>query len=198
VPEDRLRRYLEDRESLPPHIARPVEPDIELVEGVSVETDLGAFRVYETPGHAPSEICLYQPQQRLLISGDHLLGRISLYFDYGWTPDPVGEFLSSLETVEQMDVRLCVSGHGRPFTDIPGHIAGNRKLIAQRLAGARNGLQAGPLTAVEVVPAIFGAPLRPETASWWLTETLCYLTHLQRLGEVVHEPDGTSERWRLV
>ena len=47
----------------------------------------------ETPGHAPSHVCLYQPERRLLISGDHLLGRVSLYFDAGYTPDPVGEFL---------------------------------------------------------------------------------------------------------
>ena len=35
----------------------------------------------------------FQRERRLLISGDHLLGRVSLYFDYGYTPDPVGEFL---------------------------------------------------------------------------------------------------------
>jgi len=45
-------------------------------------------------------VCLFQPERRLLISGDHLLGRISLYYDYGYTPDPVGEFLHSLDGVE--------------------------------------------------------------------------------------------------
>ena len=44
--------------------------------------------------------CLFQRERRLLISGDHLLGRVSLYFDYGYTPDPVGEFLGSLDTVD--------------------------------------------------------------------------------------------------
>ena len=68
-----------------------------------------------------------------MISGDHLLGRISLYFDYGWTPDPVGEFLGSLDVVERLDARLCLSGHGKPFVDVPGHIEGNRKLVAERL-----------------------------------------------------------------
>ena len=66
----------------------------------TVDTDLGAWQVVETPGHAPSHICLYQPERRLLISGDHLLGRVSLYFDVGYTPDPVGEFLASLDKVE--------------------------------------------------------------------------------------------------
>ena len=46
------------------------------------------WQVVETPGHAPSHVCLHQPERRLLISGDHLLGRVSLYFDVGYTPDP--------------------------------------------------------------------------------------------------------------
>ena len=62
----------------------------------------------------------YQPDRRLLISGDHLLGRVSLYFDYGYTPDPVGEFLESLNKVEDLDMRLCLAGHARPFTDVAG------------------------------------------------------------------------------
>ena len=53
-------------------------------------SDLGGWDVHETPGHAPSHVVLHQPERRLLISGDHVLGRISLYFDYGFTPDPVG------------------------------------------------------------------------------------------------------------
>ena len=62
--------------------------------------------VHETPGHAPSHVVLHQPERRLLISGDHVLGRISLYFDYGWTPDPVGEFLALARRVDALDVRL--------------------------------------------------------------------------------------------
>jgi len=56
-----------------------------------VTTDLGTWTVHETPGHAPSHVCLFQPERRLLISGDHLLGRVSPYFDVGYSPDPAGE-----------------------------------------------------------------------------------------------------------
>ena len=90
----------------------------------------------ETPGHAPSHVCLHQPERRLLISGDHLLGRVSLYFDYGHTPDPVGEFLRSLDVVERLDARLCLAGHGRPFTDVAGHIGANRD-ARRRAPGGR-------------------------------------------------------------
>ena len=110
----------------------PLSVARELLPGVEVETDLGAWQVLETPGHAPSHVVLHQPEHRLLLSGDHVLGRVSLYFDHGWTPDPVGEFLTSLDAVERCDVRLTLSGHGRPFTDLRGHVEGNRALVRTR------------------------------------------------------------------
>jgi glyoxylase-like metal-dependent hydrolase (beta-lactamase superfamily II) len=122
VPEEPLRRYASERRTRESGIAGLIEPDRELVDGVSVETDVGTWSVHETPGHAPSHVCLFEPQRRLLISGDHLLGRISLYFDYGYTPDPAGEFLHSLEVVQALGARLCLPGHGRTFTDVSAHI----------------------------------------------------------------------------
>src|SRR5437763_1772998 len=81
-----------------PHVVLPVRV---VVPGVKIETDLGSFDVYETPGHAPAHVCLHEPRRGLLVSGDHLLGRVSLYYDYGYTPDPAGEFLASLDTVDE-------------------------------------------------------------------------------------------------
>src|ERR1700753_4234218 len=97
VPQATLDRYAERFEtSASSGIARVIEPDRELVDGVELETDLGTWIAYETPGHAPSHVCLFQPERRLLISGDHVLGRISLYYDYGWTPGPGGACLHLL------------------------------------------------------------------------------------------------------
>ena len=87
---------------------------------MTIETDAGTWDVLETPGHAPSHVCLHQPEQRVLITGDHLLGRVSQYFDVGYTPDPIGEFLHSLDVVDELDARLALAGHARPFTDIRG------------------------------------------------------------------------------
>ena len=128
-------------------------------------------------------MCLYQPERRLLISGDHLLGRISLFYDYGWTPDPAGEFLHSLDVVDALDARLCLSGHGRPFTDVHAHVEGNRALVAERLQAVRAALAPGePLTVVEIVPRVYGEGLTRFNAGWWLAETLSYLRHLEVRG----------------
>ena len=164
------------------------------MDGVTVDTDLGAWHVVETPGHAPSHVCLHQPERRLLISGDHLLGRVSQYFDVGYTPDPVGEFLRSLDVTEALDARLALAGHARPFTDIPGHIQGNRDLIARNLAAVRAALADGEKTAYEVARAIYGERFTDELASWQMTLTTAWLTHLERLGEVSKTVDAV-EHW---
>lgn len=198
VPELALQSYARRRQEIPSGIARVIEPDRPLLPGVVLETDLGPWTVYETPGHAPSHVCLYQREQRLLISGDHVLGRISLYYDYGWTPDPVGEFLRSLSLVAPLDVRLCLSGHGRPFLDFPGHVQGARTRVEARLGAALEALTDEPQTALAVAPAVLGQPVTDTNAPWLLQETLCYLRHLEVEGLISHETtDGGRERWRL-
>jgi glyoxylase-like metal-dependent hydrolase (beta-lactamase superfamily II) len=195
VPAEPLRNYAEKGKGLGSGVAGWVQPDRDLVEGVTFETDLGQWRTVETPGHAPSHVCFFQAERRLLLSGDHVLGRVSLFYDYGWTPDPAGEFLASLERIDALDARLCLSGHGRPFTDVRGHVRANQRLVGERVERAAQALAGGePRTAYEVIPAVHGTGPTPETGAWWLAETLCYLTHLERAGRVRRLP-GEPERW---
>jgi glyoxylase-like metal-dependent hydrolase (beta-lactamase superfamily II) len=200
VPEAPLARFAAERsaqlDSLGNGIAGPITPDRDLLDGVSVTTDLGEWVVRETPGHAPSHVCLLQPERRVLISGDHLLGRISLFFDFGYTPDPVGEFLSSLDVVERLGARLCLAGHGRTFADVQAHIRGNRALVAERLQALQAALEGGPLTAFETVPRVFGESAAPHNAQRMLGETLAYLTHLEAAGRARRHP-GDPERWSV-
>jgi glyoxylase-like metal-dependent hydrolase (beta-lactamase superfamily II) len=194
VPEAPLERWIEQRRASGSGQAGTLHVDRELTDGATVNTDLGDWTVVETPGHAPSHICLHQPERRLLISGDHLLGRVSLYFDAGYTPDPVGEFLTSLDKTSKLDARLALSGHGRPFTDVPGHITANRELVARRLDATRQALADGPQTPYEIATRIYGDAFSEVTATWLLTKTRCWLTHLERLGEATRDAQ-TPERW---
>ena len=197
VPEEPLRRYAQERKPTTSGFAGPVTPARDLRDGTTILTSLGEWVTYETPGHAPSHVCFFQPERRLLISGDHLLGRISLYFEYGYSPDPVGEFLTSLDRVQGLGARLCLAGHGRTFADVQAHIRGNRELVAERLALVRGALAEGESTAYEVVPRVYGHELGPQNAQWLLSEILAHLTHLEALGEV-RRVAGEPERWALI
>ncbi len=194
VPDAPLRRWVEQQRTQGTGQAGELRIDRELSAGDTVSTDLGEWQVVETPGHAPSHVCLFQPERRVLVSGDHVLGRVSLYFDHGHTPDPVGEFLTSLDRVDALDARLALAGHGRSFTDVAGHVAGNRALVEERLAAVRAALAGGPQTAYGVAQAVYGELFNDLTATWLLTKTLCWLGHLEQLG-LADRQGGTPERW---
>jgi glyoxylase-like metal-dependent hydrolase (beta-lactamase superfamily II) len=197
VPVEALKRYEEARKGQPSGVARIVEPDRDLLPGVEIETDVGTFQVHETPGHAPSHVCLHEPRAGLLLSGDHLLGRVSLYYDYGWTPDPAGEFLSSLDTIAALDSSLCLPGHGRPFRDVQEHIDANRDEVSRRIDRVRSALRDGePKTPFEIVPILLDDPNpSPLMVTWGLSETLAYLDHLERLDEARRVDTDPADRW---
>jgi len=199
VPTATLERYREERKGQGMGIAAAVAPDRDLLPGVAVDTDLGRWQVHETPGHAPSHVVLHQPERRLLLSGDHIIGRVSLYYDFGYTPDPAGEFLSSLDRVGELDVELVLAGHGRPVRDLAGLVDANRSAVHERIGRVRDAISSEPVTPFEIVPKLMGmTELTPMLVNWGLSETLCYLRHLE-LGGVARKLDGSDpERWELV
>jgi glyoxylase-like metal-dependent hydrolase (beta-lactamase superfamily II) len=180
-----------------PLASGPLRPDRDLVPGVEVVTDHGAWQVYETPGHAPSHVCLHQPDRRLLISGDHLLGRISLYYDYGYTPDPAGEYLDSLDVVDRLDTDLCLAGHARPFREVSKKIEATRGTVLDRIERVRACLDGVPKSPFQIVPEFLGEPEpSPMMLNWGLNEVLVYLNHLEKRDHA-HRHDGAVETWTL-
>jgi glyoxylase-like metal-dependent hydrolase (beta-lactamase superfamily II) len=200
VPPASLERYRERREEDDETgIDILKEPDRDLLPGVEVETDLGTWQVYETPGHAPSHVVLHQPERKLLISGDHLLGRTVLFFDHGHSPDPVGEFLSSLEIVEGLDVGLVIPGHGRTFRDPEAKIAESRRQVEELLKKVPAALAGGEeKPAFEIVEEIIGPEMVKTPASAWVLQiVLSCLDHLALAGEVERVEGTDPQRWRL-
>jgi glyoxylase-like metal-dependent hydrolase (beta-lactamase superfamily II) len=198
VPPAALEQYRRARAGQGTGIARTVAPDRELVPGVEVETDLGPWEVHETPGHAPSHVVLHQPERRLLLSGDHILGRVFLFFDHGHTPDPVGEFERSLGVVEKLEVGLCLAGHGRPFRGVPGKIAAVREEVKAQRGRVRAAFDDGePRTAFDTVADLMGAEnVNAATAAWGLQLSLAYLDNLTLSGELVEVDGADPRRWR--
>lgn len=199
VPERALERYRQERsEKGEPEIDGIRPPDRELLPGVEVETDVGTWEVHETPGHVPSHVCLHQPERRLLISGDHLLGRTVMFFDYGHTADPVGEYLTSLGVIEPLGVDLCLPGHGKPFRDPEAKIADARSQALGLLEQVREALaEGGELTAFKVVEAIVGRDnLRSAGGGFMLQIVLSCLDHLAVAGRAHKVPDSDPQRWR--
>ena len=72
-----------------------------LHEGDTIEIGHYRLRVIDTPGHTSGHISLFDPEQRLFIAGDHVLGDITPNIQ-AWSDDedPLADYLDSLEKVE--------------------------------------------------------------------------------------------------
>ena len=185
VPEDRLEPYRTTREERE-GAQGVVTPDHLLTDGTTVD----GWTVHETPGHAPSHVCL--TKDGVAIVGDLICVAFVPWLDYGYTPDPLAELLNSLDTLEALDAKLALPGHGRPLTDVQTTIDETRAGFEDRLTRTRDAIAQGPAGAYDLTTRIFGdeADL---PATGHMTEMLSYLRYLRRRGEITRETndDGT-------
>ena len=78
-----------------------------------------------TPGHTSGHTCLYEPEKKLLFSGDHILETITpaIFFWPGESRNPLYEFLRSLDKVNSLKVDLVLPGHRNTFRNHRARIA---------------------------------------------------------------------------
>lgn len=114
---------------------QPVEPyrvDYALAEGDVIDTGEVRLQVVAAPGHTRGQICLYAPEERVLISGDALHGDDVPWINiYGEGRDALDVALATLERLAGLGARLAVSGHGPPITDVPKAIAATQRRYTQ-------------------------------------------------------------------
>jgi len=84
-------------------------PDFFLTEGDLSVGDID-LQVFHTPGHSPGSVCLYWPENKLLITGDLIfkegLGRTDL-------PGGDGELIKkSIQRMAKLDIEWVLPGHG--------------------------------------------------------------------------------------
>lgn len=170
-----------------------VAPDQELEDGEVLEVGRYALRVVWTPGHSQGHICLYEPEQRVLLSGDHVLDPITPHVgvmrpDMG---DPLGAYLASLRKVAALGVDLVLPAHGEPFAGLGRRVDELLAHHRERAAAAREALSREPATAADVAARLgwtrrhtpFGELARLEQRMA-VAETLAHLESLRASGQV--------------
>src|SRR5213080_1668525 len=149
-----------------PFIRYAVDPVL-LYEG----SELDGWQVLELPGHADGHLGFLR--NGVLIGGDHLLRTISpavgLYPES--RPDPLGDYLASLERTIELDPRVVYPGHGEPLRHAGARA---RELIEHhraRLDDTAAALSQRPRTAYEVSLELFGRELSPTQRRFAVAET---------------------------
>jgi glyoxylase-like metal-dependent hydrolase (beta-lactamase superfamily II) len=97
-----------------------------LDDGDTLDAGGRNWQVHVTPGHSVGHVSLYEPAERVLLSGDHLLACITPNPVLEPDPDSVEgrrrslvEYLASLERFVRIDPLLVLPGHGPRFQDVP-------------------------------------------------------------------------------
>ena len=95
---------------------------VKVVEGDIIETPIGPFTVYWTPGHTGGSMCLYNPEHKILISGDTVFPD-GYYGRYDGESGSLDAIISSLKKLTELDCEIMLPGHGSPvFQDANSHI----------------------------------------------------------------------------
>ena len=148
------------------------------------------WEVLELPGHADGHLGLLR--DGVLVAGDHLLPRITpavgLYPES--RPDPLGDYLASLERTARLGARLALPGHGDPIRDPAARAEEIVAHHAVRLDATASALDSTPRTGFEVSLAVFGRELLPTQRRFAVAETLSHLERLVVLGRAARAEDG--------
>lgn len=173
----------------------PVLPDVTLHGDETITTGYSSFKVLWTPGHASGHICLYEPDKKILLAGDHVLPTITPHV--GLHPqssnNPLGDYLDSLNGLKQLDVKLVLPGHGQPFTTFKARIEEIIQHHQQRNSEILSALKASPKTAYQIaseitwlhnVKGISWDKLSPWNKRMAVLETLAHLEAMKITGKL--------------
>jgi glyoxylase-like metal-dependent hydrolase (beta-lactamase superfamily II) len=201
APQDQASELLDRLAPAAERYASLASPDFPIEHG-SRPLGIGSpVRAVWTPGHTPGHLCFYDERQELLLTGDHVLPRITPHIglrskDQG---DPLGDFQASLRVLAQYDPAEVLPAHEFRFTDLGARIDTLLLHHKARLAEIEQALASGPGLSTWAVA---------ESLTWsrgWegthgharhaaLTETWAHLVHLQAQGRVLDQ-GSASDSW---
>ncbi|MFE2432833.1 MBL fold metallo-hydrolase [Streptomyces sp. NPDC059373] len=178
-------------------------PDFLVADGARPLPGRPDLRAVWTPGHTEGHLCFLLEDERLLLSGDHVLPRITPNISRapGLDDDAVGAYLTSLVSTAQLPVDEVLPAHEYRFGDLPGRVAAMLGHHRARMAEIEAVVRAEPGCSTWRIA---------ETISWsrgWestygimrqtaISETYTHLRHLERLGRLRRAPGG-PDAWHL-
>jgi glyoxylase-like metal-dependent hydrolase (beta-lactamase superfamily II) len=149
---------------------------------VDAGDEVDGWRVEVLRGHADGHIVLLR--DGVMIAGDTILmgitPAIGLYPNS--RPDPLGDYLETLERIIELDPRIAYAGHKEPIEDPAGRAREIIEHHRERLDGTAAALDGRPLSAYEVSLALFERELSPTLRRFATAESLAHLERLVRDG----------------
>jgi len=185
MPEDLTVAVYEQMAALRPMI-QPMAVTTALPPGTRLRIGSREFQTIPTPGHSDGHVVLYCAEERLLLCGDTVLIKITPNISL-WPhgrPNPLADFLQSLERLSQLDVAVALPGHGPLIDSFGRRLNELRAHHDERLRAVERATAVGA-TAFAVCRAIFPTEqLSPHQIRFAMAETLAHLEYLVGIGRL--------------
>jgi glyoxylase-like metal-dependent hydrolase (beta-lactamase superfamily II) len=202
VPDGDARTLAGSSKELLPFV-HMAEPDRLLEHGDRVGLPGWDLRALWTPGHTPGHLCFYDQTRQLLLSGDHVLPRISpnISMHPQQPENPLGEFLGTFDELSALAVAEVLPAHEYRFAGLAARLDQLRTHHEERLVELLRLVDADPgattwdlarrLTWSRPWERIEGYMRRAAVG-----ETLAHLTLLRERG-LVRASGDTPQRWAV-
>ncbi|MGH3408693.1 MAG: MBL fold metallo-hydrolase, partial [Streptosporangiaceae bacterium] len=174
--------------------------DRTLTHGDLIDVPGLTVRAIWTPGHSPGHLCFHLESRGLLLTGDHVLPRITPNISvYDLTSSPLDDYLDSLAALRGIEPGEVLPAHEYRFTDLDARLDSLAEHHQERLDEVSQALSAVPdgLSAWQVARRVsWSRPwdqLGPFQHQAALGEVSAHLRHLERHGHARRtEADGTA------
>ena len=167
-------------------------PDIRVEDGAVIK--VGGFHVQclHTPGHTAGHLCFYVPEEKVLFSGDNVLGVGTAAI----SPPPhgdMGQYVASLRRMKEVNADLLLPGHGpavkepqRKIQELIDHRQQREDQILRLLADGRDSVKS-------LVKAIY-PELDKRLLQMAQGQVLSHLHKLQSDGKLKLEGKGVDTK----
>ncbi|GAI58585.1 unnamed protein product, partial [marine sediment metagenome] len=190
-PEDELQRAIKNHPGRRYGVRGRLDFHI-VKEGDAINIGDYLFKCIETPGHSKGHICLYEPNKKLFVSGDHILIDITPNISlWSYEENPLNEYLISLDKVYNLDVKLVLPGHRRTFKNHKQRIQELKRHHQTRANEVLSILEKGKQNAFQVASQMswdmsyeFWYQF-PSSQKWFaFGEAIAHLKYLEEKGKV--------------
>lgn len=181
-----------------------VRPDVLIEDGDKPEVPGWDLVAIWTPGHSPGHLCFWEPRNRLLLTGDHVLPRITP--NIGFHPqsgdDPLGDFLRSLDKLRlYRDAEEVLPAHEHRFVSLESRLTQLAEHHETRFAEAIAAIKAGFDTAYGIASQMHWSRSWDRIEGFMrraaVGEAMAHLRALERRG-LLREVTGEPSRWQIV
>jgi glyoxylase-like metal-dependent hydrolase (beta-lactamase superfamily II) len=169
-------------------------PDVLIEDEQMLELSGWDFRAVWTPGHSPGHICLYSDQHKLLLSGDHVLPRITpnIAFHSQQFANPLGDYLESLAKVRALHPDEVLPAHEYRFSGLDERVDALTAHHAARLTEIEGILEKNPgISCWDITLALSWSRPWDDILDYMQRaangETLAHLVLLEKRGRVARE-----------